>query len=68
MITRLSVANYRSIGERVELDLGRMTALVGPNGAGKSNLADALRFVAGKRSRPRLLVRGRGGRDARLLA
>ena len=45
MITRLSVRNYRSIGERVELDLGRMTVLVGPNGAGKSNLADALRFI-----------------------
>jgi predicted ATPase len=46
MITKLSVRNYRSIGERVDLDLGRLTALVGPNGAGKSNLADALRLVA----------------------
>jgi predicted ATPase len=46
MITRLHVKNYRSVGERAELDLGRLTALVGPNGAGKSNLADALRFIA----------------------
>ncbi len=46
MITKLSVRNYRSIGERVELDLGRLTALVGPNGAGKSSLTDALRFIA----------------------
>lgn len=46
MITRLHVRNYRSIGAPVELELGRLTALVGPNGAGKSNLADALRFIA----------------------
>jgi predicted ATPase len=46
MITKLHVRNYRSIGERAELELGRLTALVGPNGAGKSNLADALRLIA----------------------
>jgi predicted ATPase len=46
MITKLYVSNYRSIGEGVEVDLGRLTALVGPNGAGKSSLADALRFIA----------------------
>jgi predicted ATPase len=46
MITKLGVSNYRSIGKRIELDLGRLTALVGANGAGKSSLADALRLTA----------------------
>jgi predicted ATPase len=46
MITKLHVRNYRSIGAPIELDLGRLTALVGPSGAGKSNLADALRLLA----------------------
>jgi predicted ATPase len=46
VITRLTISNYRSIGEQVELSLGPLTALVGPNGSGKSNLVDALRFLA----------------------
>lgn len=46
MITKLSISNYRSIGEGFELELGRLTALVGANGSGKSNIADALRFIA----------------------
>ena len=46
MITRLSVSNYRSLGENVSLELDRFTALAGPNGSGKSNLIDVLRFVS----------------------
>ncbi|MFO0949681.1 MAG: AAA family ATPase [Isosphaeraceae bacterium] len=46
MITRVEVSNFRSIGERADLRLGRLTALVGPNGSGKSNFADALQFIA----------------------
>ncbi|HEY8019526.1 MAG TPA: AAA family ATPase, partial [Thermoanaerobaculia bacterium] len=46
MIQRLSVSNYRSLGEKVEVHFGAFTALVGPNGAGKSNVVDALRFVS----------------------
>jgi predicted ATPase len=45
MITRLTVANYRSIGE-AELHLGPLTVLVGPNGVGKSNLLDAIHFLS----------------------
>lgn len=46
MIRRLSVSNFRSLGEGVSLELGRFTALVGPNGSGKSNFVEALRFVS----------------------
>ncbi|MEO6196380.1 MAG: AAA family ATPase [Thermoanaerobaculia bacterium] len=46
MIERLSVSNYRSLGENVDLELGPFTALVGPNGSGKSNVVDVLRFVS----------------------
>ncbi len=46
MIRRLTVSNYRSLGEKVTVDFGQLTALVGPNGSGKSNVVDVLRFVA----------------------
>ena len=46
MITHLSISNYRSIGEDLDLSLGPLTALVGPNGSGKSNITDAFRFLA----------------------
>jgi predicted ATPase len=46
MIRRLSVSNFRSLGEGVSLEFDRFTALVGPNGSGKSNLVEALRFVS----------------------
>lgn len=46
MITRVTISNYKSLGENVVLELGRLTALVGPNSSGKSNVADALMFVA----------------------
>ena len=46
MITNVEISNYRSIGDKVSLRLGNLTALVGPNGSGKSNVVDALRFVS----------------------
>lgn len=46
MITRLTVSNYKSLGEEIDLRLGPLTALVGPNGSGKSNVADVFQFLA----------------------
>ena len=46
MITEVTVSNFKSLGENVQLKLGKLTALVGPNGAGKSNTAEVFRFVA----------------------
>jgi predicted ATPase len=46
MIERLTVSNFRSLGDDVRITFGHLTALVGPNGSGKSNVMDALRFVA----------------------
>jgi chromosome segregation protein len=47
MLKSLHVSNYRSLGEKVQVDFGDgLTVLVGPNGAGKSNVMDVLRFVA----------------------
>ena len=46
MINRVTISNYKSLGEDVVLELGRLTALVGPNSSGKSNVADALMFIS----------------------
>lgn len=46
MLKSLTVSNYRSLGDPVRIEFGRLTALVGPNGSGKSNVMDALRFVS----------------------
>lgn len=45
-LRRLTVSNYRSIGENVSVEFEPLTVLVGINGSGKSNLLDAPRFVA----------------------
>lgn len=46
MIKRVSIYNYRSLGDDILLTLGPLTALVGLNGSGKSNVGDALRFLS----------------------
>ncbi len=46
MINELSISNFRSLGEGVDLTLGPLTVLVGLNGSGKSNAVDALRFLS----------------------
>lgn len=46
MVTRITVSNYKSLGEDVDLHLGPLIALVGPNGSGKSNIADVFQFLA----------------------
>jgi predicted ATPase len=46
MIRRLQVSNFRSLGRDVDVQLGRLTALVGRNGSGKSNFVDALQFLS----------------------
>lgn len=45
-LSRMTVSNYRSVGEDVWIDFEPLTVLVGINGSGKSNLLDAPRFVA----------------------
>ncbi|KYF61526.1 hypothetical protein BE11_19270 [Sorangium cellulosum] len=62
MITKICARNFRSIGERIELELGAMTVLVGPNASGKSNIADVLRFLSECATAPLPhAVRTRGG-------
>ncbi len=46
LLRRMTVSNYRSIGESVSVDFEPLTVFVGINGSGKSNLLDAPRFVA----------------------
>ena len=47
-ITRLEIANFRSIRQLV-VDLGDTTVFVGPNNAGKSAILDALRITLTRR-------------------
>jgi predicted ATPase len=46
VIKKIVLSNFRSLGERVAIELGPLTALVGVNGSGKSSVADAIQFVA----------------------
>ncbi len=45
MIKKLTIHNFRSLGARTELELGKLNFLVGVNGSGKSNVLHALTFV-----------------------
>ncbi len=45
-LSRMTLSNFRSVGEDVSIDFEPLTVLVGINGSGKSNLLDAPRFVA----------------------
>jgi predicted ATPase len=51
MIKRLRVKNYKSLRD-VELELGRLNALIGPSNSGKSNTLDCLAFLAETCQRP----------------
>jgi predicted ATPase len=46
VLTRIQAANFKSLGDRVDLRLEAFTALVGINGAGKSNVVEIPRFLA----------------------
>ena len=45
MIAGLTIRNFRSIREIVDLPLRDFHVLVGPNGSGKSSFMDAIDFV-----------------------
>lgn len=45
MISRLVVENFKSIGDRIEVDLHPITLLFGPNGAGKSSILQSLFYL-----------------------
>ena len=34
----ISLANFRSFADKVEVPLGPITSIIGPSGAGKSNI------------------------------
>lgn len=44
-LTRISVENFKSIGERQDLNLSDVTVLIGANGSGKSNLLSVFRLL-----------------------
>lgn len=44
-LTRISVENFKSIGEKQELKLSDVTVLIGANGSGKSNLLSVFRLL-----------------------
>lgn len=47
-ITRLSIANFRSI-KALDIDLNDTTVLIGPNNSGKTAILDAIRIVLTRR-------------------
>ena len=42
----ISLANFKSFADRVEVPFGRVTSIIGPSGAGKSNIIDGLEKIA----------------------
>lgn len=47
-ISKISISGYRSIGDKIELNLNSVNALVGGNNVGKSNILNAIWSVLGK--------------------
>jgi predicted ATPase len=45
MIRKLTIENFKSIGDRQEIDLKPITLLFGPNGAGKSSVIQVLHYL-----------------------
>uniref|UniRef100_A0A7C4XSN4 ATP-dependent endonuclease n=1 Tax=Caldisericum exile TaxID=693075 RepID=A0A7C4XSN4_9BACT len=47
IVRKLKIKNFRSIKD-LDIDLGRINALIGPNNAGKSNIMKALDLIIGE--------------------
>ena len=45
MITKITLENFKSIKDRVEIDIKPITLLFGPNSAGKSTVVQALHYL-----------------------
>jgi predicted ATPase len=45
MITKISIENFKSIGDKQAFELSDITLLYGPNSAGKSSVIQALRYA-----------------------
>jgi len=45
MITKISIENFKSIKDRIEIELKPITLLFGPNSAGKSTIIQALHYA-----------------------
>lgn len=62
MLTKWVIANFKSIDDKVELDLAPLTLLVGPNSSGKSTIVQSILMIAqtlsSRRSDPQLLLNG----------
>jgi predicted ATPase len=46
MIEKIVIYNFRSFGDKTEINLGKFNVLVGPNNSGKSNFLDSLKFLS----------------------
>jgi len=46
MLERISIRNFKSLGEVKDLELPRLAVLFGPNAAGKSNFLDAIQALS----------------------
>lgn len=70
MLTKWSIANFKSIDNKVELDLAPLTLLVGPNNSGKSTVIQSILLIAqtfsSHRSESQLLLNGEFVRLGRL--
>ena len=62
MLTKWVIANFKSIADKVELDLAPLTLLAGPNSSGKSTIIQSLLLIAqtlsSRRSESQLLLNG----------
>lgn len=45
MITRISIENFKGIGDRIEVPIRPITLLFGPNSAGKSSIMHAIHYA-----------------------
>lgn len=62
MLTEWAIANFKSIADKVELNLAPLTLLVGPNSSGKSTIIQSILLIAqtlsSRRSESQLLLNG----------